>query len=105
MSESPLQIDHLTLRLPAGYRARGPAIARRIADQIAATLTEDPLSHAARLERVSIPALMVRTRVSDPVLACQIAAAIVGQLRAHERGDSRTSETTTERQGSRKCST
>lgn len=99
MSVSPLQIDHLTLHLPAAYRTRGPAIARRIADQIAATLTEEPLTGAARLERVSIPALTVRQGVSDRALARQIATAIVGQLRAHEQGQSRTSDTSTKGQG------
>lgn len=71
-----ITIDRLKLTLPPGFEARADALARRIAEELAALPADGPLSR----KRLTVPPLALEPGLSDREMARRVAGAIRGQL-------------------------
>lgn len=71
-----ITIDRLQLTLPPGFETRAGAVARRVAEELAALPAAGPL----RRQRLSVPPLALEPSLGDREIARRIAAAIHGQL-------------------------
>jgi hypothetical protein len=77
-----LSIDHLQLRLPAGFEQRAESIARLVADALARLDVDAPLA----LERVALRPIELPRHASDADVALRVAGAVHHHLSAVARG-------------------
>lgn len=71
-----ITIERLKLTLPAGFEGRADAVARRVAEELAAL----PIGGSRRLERLEVPTLEIGAGLGDREIARRIAGAIHRQL-------------------------
>lgn len=77
-----ISIDRLRLALPPGFEGRGDAVARWVAEELAAL----PAPAAARLESLPVPPITVDPALGDREVARRIAEAVHGRLGAAPEG-------------------
>jgi hypothetical protein len=76
-----LEIERMTLKLPAGYAGRGAAIARLVAQGLA----QIDSSGTLHLPRLSLPPLHVTAQSTDREIASRVVDAIHTQIRQVQR--------------------
>lgn len=75
-----LTIDRLRLTLPPGFESRADAVARLVADELAARpLRADP-SGDRRVDRLSVPSVTAPVGGTDREVARVVARAVHGEL-------------------------
>jgi len=75
-----IEIDHLSLHLPAGFEHRGSSIARLVAERLGEMDgAMDGLS-SCNLDSLSVPSIKSALNATDVDIAAQVANGIASQL-------------------------
>jgi len=77
-----LKIDHLRLRLPAGYEKQASTIARLVAQELGRL----PVEHSAQIEHLAVSQINIQGRQTDKQLAAGIARSIHQQVSENRGG-------------------